>query len=189
MPSPSSTDSLAAQLSRHVTGDVDSSEATLVEHSVDASLFQVKPKVVVYPKNTKDVQAIVRFVNDNRASDPSLSITARSAGTDMAGGPLNTSIILDFTRYMNSIISVNADIGVVQPGCFYRDFDKETQKIKRMLPSYTASREICAVGGMVANNSGGEKTIKFGKTEQYISHLKIVFTDGNEKFYCGEGEE
>ena len=177
---PSSHDSLEAQLKRHVTGDVDASEATLLEHSLDASLFQVKPKVVVYPKNSKDVQAVVKFVNENRSHDASLSITARSAGTDMAGGPLNTSIILDFTRYMNHIISVNPDVAVVEPGCFYRDFDKETQKINRMLPSYTASREICAVGGMVANNSGGEKTIKFGKTEQYISYLKVVFTDGNE---------
>ena len=138
-------------------GDIDTREEILKNYSRDASLFEVRPQVVLYPKHSKDVQTVVRWVNDNKSRNSGLSITARSAGTDMTGGPLGESIIMDFTRYMKAIRKVTDDYGVVEPGCFYRDFDKETRKRKRIMPTYTASREICAVGGMVANNAGGEK--------------------------------
>ncbi len=168
------------ELKKSFEGDIDYSEETLKFYSRDASLFQIKPKVILFPKHSKDVQTVVRLVSENKKQFPDLSITARSAGTDMTGGPLNQSIILDFTRHMNAIKEVTSDYGIVQPGCFYRDFDKETRKKGSIMPTYTASREICAVGGMVSNNSGGEKSIKYGKTENYIKRLKIVFTDGNE---------
>lgn len=161
-------------------GDIDISDSTLSTYSHDASLFEVKPKVVVYPKDTEDIKTLVRWVNENKTKDPTLSITPRSAGTDMTGGPLNTSIIMDVMRYMNAIIEVTPDYAVVQPGCFYRDFDKATKKINRLMPAFTASREINAMGGMVGNNSGGEKAIKFGKTENYIGSLKVVLSDGKE---------
>ncbi len=161
-------------------GDIDIEEKTLTIYSRDASLFEIKPQVVIFPKHARDVGAIVKWVGENKEKDPTLSITARSGGTDMSGGAINNSIILDFTRYMNAIVSVKDKVAVVQPGCYYRDFEKETLKQNWLMPSYTASREICAVGGMVANNAGGENTVKYGKVEQFIDHLKVVFTDGNE---------
>lgn len=168
------------ELKKEFQGDTDTTEPTLKMYSRDASLFEIKPKAVLFPKNSKDVQAVVRWIGRNKEKDPTLSITARSAGTDMTGGPLNQSVILDFTRYMNKMGEITPEYGVVEPGCFYRDFDKATRKIERIMPTYTASREICAVGGMVANNAGGEKSIKYGKTENHIKKLKVVFSDGNE---------
>ncbi len=67
----------------------------------------------------------------------------------------------------------------VEPGVFFRDFDKETQKQNLELPSYTASRELNTVGGMVANNSGGEKNLKYGKTARYVEELDVVLSDGH----------
>lgn len=161
-------------------GEIDYSEDTLKTYSRDASLFEVKPSVVIFPRDVEDVKCAVRWVNENKKQFPHLSITARSAGTDMSGGPLSQSVVMDFTRYMNKVVSVNDEYSVVQPGCYYRDFDKETRKKSRIMPAYTASREICAVGGMVSNNSGGEKSVKYGKVENYIKKLKVVFSDGNE---------
>jgi len=69
---------------------------------------------------------------------------------------------------------------VTQPGVYYRDFDKETLKHGVILPSYTASRELNTVGGMVANNSAGEKSLTYGKTNRYVKKLKVVLSDGNE---------
>ena len=129
-------------------GDIDSSDATLAAYSHDASLFTLRPRVVVFPRDSADVQTLVKWVNANRASDPALSITARSAGTDLSGGSINHSILCDFTRYMNAIGEVTAEYGTVQPGCFYRDFEKETLKHQAIMPTFPASREICAVGGM-----------------------------------------
>lgn len=161
-------------------GDIDTTEKTLKEYSRDASLFEIKPQAVFYPKHSKDVQTLVRWVNENKKNDQTLSITARSAGTDMTGGALGQSIILDFTRYMNKIKEVTDDYTIVEPGCYYRDLDKETRKRGRIMPTFTASREICAVGGMVANNAGGEKSIKYGKVENHIKTLKVIFSDGQE---------
>ncbi len=161
-------------------GDIDTLDATLSTYSHDASLFEIKPKVVVYPKDAEDIKTLVKWVNANKKQDPSLSITARSAGTDMSGGAIGSSIIMDFTRHMNLIKEVTPDHAVVMPGCYYRDFDAATKKINRYMPAFTASREINAVGGMIGNNSGGEKAIKYGKTENYINSLKVVLSDGNE---------
>lgn len=63
---------------------------------------------------------------------------------------------------------------------FYRDFEKETLKHGLLMPSYPASREIATIGGMVANNAGGEKTLAYGKTEDYVENLKVVLADGEE---------
>ena len=167
-------------LRKSIVGDVDISDEALTSHSRDASLFTVQPQVVVYPKNAKDVGALVRFVAKNKSKNPILSLTARAGGTCMSGGPINNSIIVDFTRYMNKVKEVTDEYAVVEPGCYYRDFEKETLKRHRIMPTYPASREICAVGGMVANNSGGEKSIKYGETESHIKALKVVFADGKE---------
>jgi len=161
-------------------GDIDIKVETLKTYSHDASLFEVKPEVVMFPKDSEDIKVLVKWVNSKKKEYPTLSITPRSAGTDMSGGVLGNSIVIDFTKYMNRIIDVKPDYAIVEPGCFYRDFDKETKKLNAYMPAFTASREINAVGGMVGNNSGGEKAIKYGKTENYINHLKVVFSDGNE---------
>lgn len=98
----------------------------------------------------------------------------------MTGGPLNTSIIVDVSKHINALHSVNNQQATAQPGMFYRDFEKHTLKHNALLPSYPASREICTIGGMVANNSGGEKTLTYGKTERYVKKLKVILADGNE---------
>src|SRR5579862_2362785 len=85
-------------------GDVDDSRETIIKYSHDASLLEVKPKVVVYPKDKEDVKNLVKWVNENKDKYPNLSITARCAGTDMSGGAIGESIILDFSRYMNKLI-------------------------------------------------------------------------------------
>ncbi len=169
-----------SDLQKNVNGEVMADEPTLLAVSRDASLFEVRPEAVVFPKDATDVMAVVKYIGEHKQSDPTLSITARSAGTDMSGGPLNNSLIMDFTKYMNKIISVDKEKGIAQPGAFYRDFEKETLKLNRILPSYTASKNLNTVGGMVANNSGGEKSIKYGKTERYVRRQKVVLADGIE---------
>ena len=68
----------------------------------------------------------------------------------------------------------------VQPGMFYRDFEKITLEKGLILPCFTASKSINAMGGMFGNNSAGERTLKYGKTEDYVMEAKVVFEDGNE---------
>ncbi|PLS81204.1 FAD-binding oxidoreductase [Candidatus Saccharibacteria bacterium] len=163
-------------------GDIDTTSETRDFYSHDASLFELTPDVVVFPKDSQDVQSIVKFIIDNKEKNPELSFTPRSAGTDMSGGAIGQSIVADFTRYMNTVHSVSATQAHAQPGTFYRDFDEQTLKYGSILPSYPASRALCTVGGMVSNNSGGEKSLQFGKTANYVTELNVVLADGNE--YC-----
>ncbi len=172
---------LAEELRALVKGDVLDDEATLATHSHDASMFEVRPTVVVYPRDARDVEAVVSFVASHKKKSPELSVTARAAGTDMSGGPLNESIILSFGKYFTHVGSVADSAITSQPGVFYRDFEKETLKQGMIMPSYPASRELCAIGGIVNNNSGGEKTLAYGKTERYVTALKVVFADGVER--------
>jgi FAD/FMN-containing dehydrogenase len=171
---------LAEELKKAMRGEVLDDAKSLDAYSRDASLFRVLPQLIARPLDAADVSAMVKFVAQKKAQNHKLdlSITARAAGTDMSGGPLNTSIILDTMAHLNKLLEVGADYAVVEPGMFFRDFDKETQKKGLELPSYTASRELNTLGGMVGNNSGGEKNLKYGKTARYVQELEVVLSDG-----------
>jgi FAD/FMN-containing dehydrogenase len=176
----------ADEIKTFFKGEVLDDAETLAKYSHDASVFEIKPQTVVCPKNVEDVKALVKWAAGKKRTGDPISLTARSGGTDMSGGAVNDSIIVDFSKHLNQIVSVQADkdgqggSATVQPGMFYRDFEKETLKNGLLMPSYPASREICTVGGMVANNSGGEKTLAYGKTEKYVVALKVVLEDGEE---------
>lgn len=163
-----------------IKGEVDMSGPARDAYSHDASLFEIIPEAIAFPKDSKDVEELVKFVAKNKKDHPLLSLTGRSAGTDMTGGSINDSILIDFTRHFDRTLSVSKDEAIVLPGKHYRDFEKDTFKLNALMPSYPASRELCTVGGMVANNSGGEKSLEFGKTEKFVKKLKVVFADGKE---------
>lgn len=167
-------------LKKLLTGDVQDSARIRDEFSHDASMFELRPEVVVSPKDSNDIKKLVAYVAKAKKKHPGLSITARSAGTCMSGGSITESILLNMKRYFVNIGEVTAETANVQPGVFYRDFEPVTLQQGSLLPSYPASRDLCTVGGMVANNSGGEKSLQYGKTEKYIASLKVVFADGNE---------
>ena len=173
-------ENLSKQIQSVITGDVDTSDEAREFYSHDASMFELKPEVIVYPKSSDDIKAIVSYVAQNKSQQPGISITARSGGTCMSGGAVGESIVIDFNKYMNSFGSGSASQATAQPGMWYRDFEKETLKNGAIMPSYPASRDLCTIGGMVANNAGGEKSLQFGKTEKFINELKVVFGDGNE---------
>lgn len=172
---------LSQELKKYIEGDVLTDDETIETYSRDTSLFKVTPEVVVFPKHTEDVKSIVRFVRDNKGKDPNLSITGRSAGSDMTGGPLNSSIILGFTKYFTRF-DVNEEklTARVEPGVFYRKFEKETLPEHLSVPVYPASKDLAAFGGMIMNNCGGEKTLRYGQMRNFVRELTMVLSDGNE---------
>src|SRR3989338_8826403 len=170
-----------------IKGDVADDETTLVEYSRDTSIFERRPKLVVFPMNADDVAAVVRYAHDARSRGENVSVAARSGGSDMTGGPLTDSIVLSFAKYMHRIGAIAADPGsegtgfaLAEPGAYYRDLEKETlERIGMLLPSYPASRGLCAVGGIIGNNAGGELTLRWGKTDRYVRELDVVLADGS----------
>ena len=149
---------MKSEIQNFFKGEVEDSEETLKKYSHDASVFEVRPQVVVFPKDSEDVKNLVKWVSENSARQDlaekygKLAITCRCAGTDMSGGAIGESIIMDFTRHMNKLISFDMKLpsknfgafalGVtgqgthdapnsspsasitVEPGMFYRDFEK-----------------------------------------------------------------
>ncbi len=213
---------LINDLKKILKGDVSAEPKILDEYSVDASIFKITPQAVVFPKDAEDVKNLVKFVSSKlKASaqggsalggkSSKLSLTARSAGTDMSGGPLNDSIVISFTKYFNHIkeivvlpddsapspnkkhSNILQNVGMsgsrsgegsgrvmVEPGVYYRDLERALDEKGLLFPTFPASKDLCAIGGMVSNNSGGEKTLEYGKTEDYVESLKIVLADGEE---------
>ncbi|MBI2017994.1 FAD-binding oxidoreductase [Candidatus Daviesbacteria bacterium] len=169
---------LKDNLQKVIKGEVLNDPQTLTTYSKDASIFELKPQVVVLPKDSEDIKKIVRYVNEHLKDF--LYITPRSGGTDMTGGAIGESIILDVSKYLNRLIRIDNESATVQPGMFYRDFEAETLKKGLLLPTYPASREICAIGGMVAANAGGELELTYGPINKYLKGLKVILSDGNE---------
>lgn len=145
------------------------------KYSIDASLFKEMPSVIVFPKNATEISNLVKYIHDENIDVP---ITARGAGTCMSGGSLTSGVMLDLKKYMNKIIDVDSDSVTVEPGMYYKDLEKFTLENGWLMPSYPASRDLVTIGGMVANNSGGEKTYRYGKTIDYIDELTIVLSNG-----------
>ena len=171
---------LREQIAPLLKGDVLDDAATLSKLSRDTSIFERTPSLAVYPKDGADVTALVRYVHDAKSRGENISVTARSAGTDMSGGPLTDSIALVFTKYMNHLFEIGEDYAITEPGVYYRDFEKATlARNGLILPSFPASKQICAIGGMIANNSGGELTLQYGKTDGYVRELDVVLSDGS----------
>lgn len=168
------------KIKEFVQGEVIEDSQALTPYSHDASVFEVKPEIVIKPKNVSDIKNLVTYVTKEKRKNRTLSLTARSGGTCMSGGPLSESIVLDFTSHFNQIIEISPAGATVEPGVFYRTFEAEAEKKNLLLPSYPASKNICTLGGMIANNSGGEKSLAYGKTEDYVERLDVVLSDGEE---------
>ncbi|HEY4513843.1 MAG TPA: FAD-binding oxidoreductase, partial [Candidatus Paceibacterota bacterium] len=171
---------LREEIAGIIKGEALDDVAERKKYSRDTSIFERMPSLIVYPKNADDVEKLVRFVNEKNSKGVRLTLTARAGGSDMSGGPLTDSILVVFTKYINKIGPIVEDSATVEPGAFYRDFEKETLARGEILPSYPASRGMCTIGGMIANNAGGELNLHYGKTDEYVESLDVVLSDGTQ---------
>ncbi len=172
---------IKGEIKKLIKGEVADDAQTLTTYSKDASIFEIQPTVVVFPKDVDDIKNLIQYVNKN----PGLSLTPRAAGTDMTGAAIGESIVLDMKKYFNNLIQVSEESTIVQPGMFYKDFEAETLKKGLLLPTYPASREICTIGGMILNNAGGELELTYGPINKYLKSLRVVLADGNEYIFKG----
>lgn len=173
---------LSQRIASRIQGAVSVKKPVLEKYANDASIFEIMPSMVITPEHVDDLKTIVNFVRENKDSVRSLSLTARAGGTGMSGESLSESVVLDMAKF-NHIKEVGADYAITEPTVYYRNFETHVARKGLLLPSYTASKKICTVGGMVANNSAGEKTLSFGPTAKYVQGLHVVLGDGNEYFF------
>lgn len=172
-------DEMIKELGAIFDGDTKTDVKTRTEHSHDASIYEILPDAVLQPKNSAAVQKIVRFVAKHKSDNPMLSITPRGAGTDMSGGSIGESLVIDMTKHFTRISPYHGDTLQVQPGVYMRDID-ELLGTKHLVGCVPASRAWCTVGGMVGNNSGGERSLQYGNADRSVRELSVVFADGKE---------
>lgn len=172
-------ESLVGELRKLIEGTVQTDPAVRHRASHDASIYELVPDAVVTPRHTADVKKLVSFVSAHKAMHPKLSITPRSAGTDMSGGAIGNSLLLEMTPHFQKIEGLQKNILHVQPGAFLRDIDPFLITKQLQLGCAPASRKLCTIGGVVANNAGGEQSLRYGNADRSVQELEVVLADGN----------
>jgi glycolate oxidase len=157
-------------------GEVSFSPAVLAEHSGDKWFATHRPDVVVLPRSTKSVSALLRFANRHK-----VPVTPRGAGHGYVGGcvPVRGGVVLSLAR-MNRIKEISAAdfVAVVQPGVNTQKLQQEVEKQGLFYPPDPASRADNAIGGNIITNAGGPRCLKYGVTRDYVLGLEVALADG-----------
>ncbi|NOX62953.1 MAG: FAD-binding oxidoreductase [Chloroflexi bacterium] len=145
------------------------------QHAADQSAYAPStPDVVVWPETTADVSAVLRFANEHK-----IPVTPWGAGTSIEGNPIPVKggVVLDLGR-MNRIIAIHEeDFQVtVQPGALYKDMNKVLGRRGLFFPPDPGAN--ASIGGMLANNAAGTRTVKYGATRDNVLGLEVVLADG-----------
>ncbi len=168
--------SIAADLQALIQGDARFDEVTRVLYSTGACMYRIKPLGVVFPKSREDVIATVRY-----AADRGIPVIPRGGGSSRCGQELGTGVVLDFTRYMHRILELNPSEGWirVEPGCTLNSLTSALRQHNKYFPPDPSSGDVCALGGMLATNSKGAHSVKYGTTRDYLSSLEVVLASGD----------
>ncbi len=171
---------IAHYLQEHLLGEVLSNAAARKYFSTDGGVFEVMPQLIVYPQNENDVRKTARFAWQLAERERPIPITARGRGSDQAGAAIGEGIILVFPAHMNRLLELDTRSGLVtvEPGLVYGKLQQTLHTHRRFLPPFPSSIEFATMGGAVANNAAGEKTIKYGSTRNYTKSLRVVLANG-----------
>lgn len=175
------SDQIEKDLKSVVRGEVSGDPEIISDHARDASIFNRTPRLVVFPHNTEDIQRLVNYVNIANQDGKGLHLTPRARGTDMTGGPLSDSIVVNVDRHLNDIDVVNKNelYADVAPGVEFTAFEQEVLPTHLTMPVYPSSKHYAAFGGMIGNDCAGEKTLRYGKMHDFVIWNEVVLHDGS----------
>src|SRR3954449_1953370 len=166
---------LQRDLEGQIAGEVRFDRVSRALYSTDASVYQIEPLGVVVVRSAEDVIKAVQI-----AGRHGVSITARGGGTSQAGQAIGAGLQLDTSKYLNRVLEVNATErwAWIEPGVVLDELNAALRKDGlRFAPDIsTASR--ATVGGMIANNSSGARSVLYGKTIDHVLELQVVLSDG-----------
>src|SRR6202163_4878499 len=170
------SETLRRALHDHIEGEVRFDRVSRALYSTDASVYQIEPLGVVVPRTRDDVVRVVEIARRH-----GVSITARGGGTSQAGQAIGHGLSLDTSKYFNRVLEVNvADRWArVEPGVVLDELNAELRPHGlRFAPDIsTASR--ATIGGMIANNSSGARSVLYGKTIDHVLELEVALSDAS----------
>lgn len=163
------------ELRSQIQGDIADDLLTRAIYATDASNYQITPLAVITPKCASDLSYILDFAYKNK-----ISITSRGAGTSLVGQTIGEGIILDFTKYMNQLLDVNPaeKYAWVEPGIVRDELNQSLSEHRLHFAPDPATSSRATVGGMIANNSSGTRSILYGKTIDHVIELEIMLITG-----------
>ncbi len=168
-------DALRRDLEQHIAGEVRFDTVSRALYSTDASVYQIEPLGVIVARNQDDVVRAVEIAGRHH-----VSITARGGGTSQAGQAIGEGLQLDTSKYLNRILELNVAErwAWVEPGVVLDELNAQLKAHGlRFAPDIsTASR--ATVGGMMANNSSGARSVLYGKTIDHVLEQQVVLADG-----------
>ncbi len=178
-------DSLVEDLRAAVDGEVRFDSGTRAAYSTDASNFRQVPIGVVIPRT---VDAGVAAIAACRRHD--VPVLSRGGGTSLAGQCTNTAVVLDWTKYCNRLVSVDAENRrcVVEPGIVLDELNRQLAQHNLRYGPEPATHPNCTLGGMIGNNSCGATAQRTGKVSDNVATLDVLLYDGT-RFTCGATDD
>jgi FAD/FMN-containing dehydrogenase/Fe-S oxidoreductase len=166
---------LEAELRRRLGGEVRFDTGSRALYATDGSNYRQVPIGVVMPRDADDVIAAVAICHEHGAP-----LLCRGGGTSLAGQCCNVAVVLDFSKYMASILAVDPErrIARVQPGVILDHLRAAAERHHLTFAPDPASHDRCTLGGMIGNNSCGVHSVMAGKTDENIEELEVLLYDG-----------
>lgn len=163
------------ELRKHFTGDIRSDLASRILYSTDASIYQIEPQGVVIPKTQDDLQAAVEL-----AAKYKIPILPRGAGTSLAGQAIGDALILDCSRWLDSINEIDSEskTATVESGVVLSTLNAAAAKYGLMYGPDPASAERATMGGVIANNATGAHSLTYGMSADHLISADVIMADG-----------
>ncbi|WP_307855915.1 FAD-binding and (Fe-S)-binding domain-containing protein [Nocardioides faecalis] len=178
--------STASQLRRLGVAEVSDDAAVLGAYSSDASLYRVPPAAVAFPRTPDDVRRALLA-----ARELGLPLTTRGAGTSVAGNAIGSGLVLDLSRHLDRVISVDPGTAtaVVQPGVVQADLQRAAAPYGLRFGPDPSTSSRCTIGGMIGNDACGARSLAHGRTSHNVLGLRALLADGSELLtgYDAEG--
>jgi FAD/FMN-containing dehydrogenase/Fe-S oxidoreductase len=170
------TTELADALRRAGVAEVDVSARRRAEYSTDASLYRVPPALVAFPRDIDEVVAVVET-----CLELGVPLTARGAGTSLAGNAVGSGVVMDLARHLGRVRSLDPEAGTarVEPGVVLDDLQAAARPHGLRFGPDPSTHNRCTLGGMVGNNACGSRALAYGRTADNVLELDVV---------CGTGQ-
>ncbi|MGB3483846.1 MAG: FAD-linked oxidase C-terminal domain-containing protein [Mycobacterium sp.] len=158
-------------------GDVRVDATNRAAYSSDASLYRVTPTAVVCPADHDEVAAVLEVCRREN-----IPVTARGGGTSIAGNAVGTGVVLDFSRHMNQVLSIDPEsrTAVVQPGVVQSVLQKAAAPLRLRFGPDPSSLSRCTIGGMIGNNACGSRALGYGRTSDNVAAMRVLTACGEE---------
>jgi len=167
------------ELQARLLGTLTDHPDTLQWLSTDASIFSVLPTAVVYPQNTADVRKVVQYAAERAETGKPLSIVARGLGSSTTGASLDEGLVLAMPAHMHKLLRLDAHTVTVQPGINLAALQQVLHTHNRWLPGLPDDAATATIGGSVATNAAGARSLKYGPLRRAVKSLKVVLSDGS----------